>query len=366
MMELIKEIKELAEKIAAAMEIVKISRLKIEAAELEQRMAAPGFWSDQDNARQASQRAASLTAEINQWEDFQKEVAELLDIAELAAKNNDHILQAEIEVKLKALTQKFQRLELTMLFSGEYDENNAIVSIHAGTGGIDAQDWAEMLLRMYLRFAEQKNFTAKILDKVMGNEAGIKSVDVLISGRLAYGYLKAEAGVHRLVRISPFDAEKMRHTSFALVEVLPELVDWGDLVIKDEDLRIDTFRAGGHGGQSVNTTDSAVRITHLATGIVVICQNERSQKQNKEQAMKCLAAKFHEYNRAEKEEERSRIRGQFSAAAWGNQIRSYVIHPYKLVKDHRTEFETQDALAVLDGRLEDFMIAYLKVLRAKK
>ena len=267
--------------------------------------------------------------------------------------------KSDLEKKNKYLEKKYNELEFFVLLSGEYDKNNAILAIHAGAGGVDAQDWAEMLLRMFLRYCEKKGFKINIVDKSVGNEAGLKSAVVEVVGKYAYGFLKSEAGVHRLVRISPFDAEKMRHTSFALAEVLPELEDV-EVVLKDDDLRIDTFMSSGPGGQGVNTTYSAVRIVHKPTNITVTCQNERSQQQNKETALKILKSKVYQYYQAEKEEEKQQLRGEFKEAAWGNQIRSYVLHPYRLVKDHRTEFETQNIESVLDGDVDGFVDAYLK------
>ncbi len=258
------------------------------------------------------------------------------------------------------LLKQFEEMEFLLLFTEKYDINNAVVALHAGTGGTDAQDWTEMLLRMYMRYCESRGFETRILSIHSGNEAGIKKAVIEVIGMYAYGYLKSEAGVHRLVRISPYDAEKMRHTSFALVEVLPELGAVEEVVVKPDDLRVEVFRASGHGGQGVNTTDSAVRITHIPTGIVVSCQNERSQAQNKEHAMSYLRAKLRMYYETEADEERKKIRGEFSEIAWGNQIRSYVLHPYKLVKDHRTKHETADVDYVLNGGVERFVEEYLK------
>ena len=318
-------------------------------------MAAPDFWSDQRRAAELSQQAGDLRKEIAVWEGMKKELDELSELATLDG------LDEEVALKFADVQKRFADVEFRTLFSGSYDAENAIVAIHAGSGGTEANDWTEMLLRMYLRFAEKKQFRTEILSESRGEEVGFKSVMVRVTGRFAYGYLRSEAGVHRLVRISPFDAEKMRHTTFALVEVLPELEEVKDIELDMKDLRIDTFMAGGHGGQSVNTTYSAVRVVHLPTGITVNCQNERSQAQNKETAIKILKSKLHQLAMAERQKEKSDLRGEYASAEWGNQIRSYVLHPYKLVKDHRTDFETQEAQAVLDGGLDVFMEAYLRM-----
>jgi peptide chain release factor 2 len=285
----------------------------------------------------------------------------LLELAHEAIAEKAHSLEKDIEKKYNTLSAQFAKLEFFILLSGKYDERNAIVAIHAGTGGVDAQDWAAILLRMYLRFCEKRGWVMKILDKSVGNEAGIKSVTFEVIGKYAFGYLKSENGVHRLVRISPYDAEKMRHTSFALVEIIPELGELEDIKIEPKDLRIDTYLSSGHGGQSVQTTYSAVRIVHLPTNITVTCQNERSQRQNKETALKILKSKLIVLGEIEKQKEKQKIRGEFHEAAWGNQIRSYVMQPYKMVKDHRTKYETQDVNSVLDGSLDDFIESYLRM-----
>ncbi len=330
----------------------------------EAEMSKPDFWQDQDRAKSVSRLSENLKKEIKQWDDISREVAENLELAESAGKN-DAGLEKEISREAEKIEQVFSRLEFTILFSGMYDKNDAIIAIHAGTGGTEAQDWAQMLLRMIMRFAEKKGFGVKIIDETRGQEAGIKSVTAEISGEYAYGYLKSEAGVHRLVRISPFDAEKMRHTSFALIEVMPVIEEAELLPINDKDLRIDVFRSGGAGGQSVNRTDSAVRITHLPSGIVVKCQNERSQLQNKKTAMKILQAKLAELREKAKGKELTDIRGEVLEAAWGNQVRSYVLQPYKMVKDHRTDYETSDPDAVLDGDLDGFVESYLRYINKK-
>ena len=323
-------------------------------------MSSPDFWTDTQNAKLVSKQAADLRAEVLQWETFISEVEDLLEFATLSADQKDDAAEVEIAAKLETLNQQFTKLEFATLFSGEHDESTAIVSIHAGSGGTEAQDWSQMLLRMYSRFAEKKGWDVTILDESRAEDVGIKSVMIRVSGRYAYGYLKSEAGVHRLVRISPFDAEKMRHTTFALVEVIPEMDDIPDFELDPKDLRIDTYLAGGKGGQSVNTTYSAVRIVHLPTKISVACQNERSQLQNKETAMKILKAKLYQLKVEALAKKKGDLRGEYQSAEWGNQIRSYVLHPYKLVKDHRTDYETSDTEAVLDGELEPFMESYLR------
>jgi peptide chain release factor 2 len=313
-----------------------------------------------------NKRLEELKTEVGAWDKLLKEVIELEELVAEADLEDDDSIASDAQKKHKELKEKFEKLEFMVLFSSSYDKNNAILSIHAGTGGVDAQDWAEMLERMFLRFAENKNWQPVVLDRNLGNEAGIKSVTMNIGGHWAYGYLKSESGVHRLVRISPFDAEAMRHTSFALVEVIPELPETEKIVIKEEDLRIDVFRSSGPGGQSVNTTDSAVRLVHKPTNITVTCQSERSQHQNKENALKILKAKLYKLQEEEKEKKELKLRGEAQKAEWGKQIRSYVMQPYKMAKDHRTNYETQDVEGVLDGNLEPFMEAYLRWEKDKK
>ena len=335
-----------------------------EISKLEQEIARLDFWQEANRAKMISKKYEDLKKEFDQWRIFKNEIDDLSELAEAA--ENDENLAREINEKFTKAEKKFSKLEFQVLFSGPRDKNDAILSIHAGTGGVDAQDWAEILLRMYLRFCEIHGLEARIIDKSAGSEAGVKSVVVEIIGRYAYGWLRSENGVHRLVRISPFDAEKMRHTSFVLVEVLPELAEDKDLSapagigLKDSDLKIEVMRAGGHGGQSVNTTDSAVRITHLPTGIVVKCQNERSQLQNKNNAFKILKAKLLKISEEKESEEIKKIKGDYQKAEWGNQARSYVMQPYKLVKDHRTNYETPDIDRVLNGEIDDFVENYLR------
>jgi peptide chain release factor 2 len=300
------------------------------------------------------------------WSALKQEASDLLGFAKLTAEEKDSEADSEVGDTLADLQKRFDQLEFATLMDGEHDASDAIVAIHAGAGGTDAQDWAEMILRMFMRFAEKKGWQVKMLDQSAGSEAGIKSAIFSVRGRYAYGYFRAEAGVHRLVRLSPFNSDNLRQTSFALVEVLPDLGETKEIEIDAKDLRIDTFLSSGHGGQGVQTTYSAVRITHLPTGIVVSCQNERSQTQNKETALRVLKARLHAVAMAEHEEEKRQLRGEFTSAEWGNQIRSYVLHPYKMVKDHRTKHETQDTESVLDGDLEDFTEAYLKFAKTKK
>ncbi|MFA6027881.1 MAG: peptide chain release factor 2 [Patescibacteria group bacterium] len=323
------------------------TRLKI----IESEMSDPDFWKDPEQAKKTSKEHEDLSKELATWKKIQKETEDLLELAKMGE---------DVVKDYEKLLRQFEKLEFYILLGGKYDKANAVVAIHSGAGGVDAQDWAEMLLRMIIRYAERKDFNVKIIEISKGGEAGIKKAVLHIEGRYAYGYLKSENGVHRLVRISPFDAEAMRHTSFALIEVLPELEKIEDIKIKDEDLRIDVFRAGGHGGQGVNTTDSAVRIVHIPTNITVTCQNERSQHQNKATALKILASKLKLLEEAEKDEEKRKIRGEFTSVEWGSQIRSYVVHPYKMVKDHRTKYEESDPNAVLDGKLEGFVEAFLR------
>jgi peptide chain release factor 2 len=335
-----------------------LSNKKSQLVDLETRIADPGFWNNSSEARTISKKYEDIKSEVETWSMLKQETDELIGLAELS--DNDSDLEEEIEIKFQKLLTGFNKLEFSVLFSDSRDQEDALLSIHAGTGGVDAQDWTDILLRMYLKFCQAHNLDVKIIDKTPGAEAGIKSVVIEIAGKNAYGWLKSENGVHRLVRISPFDGEGLRHTSFALVEVLPEMDDVTEVELNDDDLRIDVMRAGGHGGQSVNTTDSAVRITHLPTGLVVRCQNERSQLQNKNNALKILKSKLLKFYEAEEEKKIQKIKGEYMAAEWGNQVRSYVMQPYKLVKDHRTSYETQEVDKVLDGNLDDFVEEYLR------
>ena len=325
--------------------------------ELEDEASQSSFWDDHEKATDKMKKLENFKEVVEKIDGLEDKIDYLLEISEISENKED--FQA-IEIQFLSLEKAIEELEFKTLLGGKYDSENAIVAIHAGAGGVDAQDWAEMLLRMYLRYGENNNFKTAILDESRGSEAGIKSVTFEIKGEYAYGYLKCEAGTHRLVRLSPFNADNLRQTSFALVEVLPVVENKNDFEIQEGDLKIDTFRSSGAGGQSVNTTDSAVRITHVPTGIVASCQNERSQAQNKEQAMKILRAKLSQEKIKEIEKEKKELRGEYHSAEWGNQIRSYVLHPYKMVKDHRTKYEETDAEKILDGNIDNFIRAFLE------
>jgi peptide chain release factor 2 len=300
---------------------------------------------------------SALRDEVESWRKHGGHLNDLLDLARL----NDESLRAELEPEVEKLEADLEKKGFAAMLSGPYDHDDAILAIHAGAGGTDSQDWAGMLERMYLRWAEDQGFTAEILDMTPGEEAGVKSVTIAVGGQYAFGYLRSEKGVHRLVRLSPFDAAHRRHTSFALIEVLPQVsMEEANIEINPGDIKMDVFRSSGAGGQNVQKNATAVRLTHLPTGIVVTCQNERSQNQNREFAMKILRARLLEIRQAEREEERAVLRGEYTKAEWGSQIRSYVLHPYQMVKDHRTDFEAGNTQAVLDGDLNRFMEAYLK------
>ena len=299
----------------------------------------------------------SIKGEVESWRGFSRRVNDALELAQLG----DESLRADLETELSALESDLEKRSFTTMLLGKFDRDPAILAIHAGAGGTDSQDWAAMLERMYLRWAEERGFGTEILDITEGEEAGIKSVTISVNGEYAFGYLRSEKGVHRLVRLSPFDAAHRRHTSFALVEVLPQVaMDDAEIEIDPSDIKMDVYRSSGAGGQNVQKNATAVRITHIPTGIVVTCQNERSQTQNREFAMRILRARLLELRQAEKEEERAVLRGEYTKAEWGSQIRSYVLHPYQMVKDHRTEYESGNTQAVLDGSLDEFMEAYLR------
>jgi peptide chain release factor 2 len=300
---------------------------------------------------------SGLRDEVESWNSLKQQIHDLTELAKLG----DESLRADLETEIQTLETDLEKRSFAAMLSGPYDHDGAILAIHAGAGGTDSQDWAEMLQRMYLRWAEDNGFEAEILDSTPGEEAGIKSVTIAVSGRYAFGYLRSEKGVHRLVRLSPFDAAHRRHTSFALVEVLPQVsMDEADVEINPGDVKMDVFRSSGAGGQNVQKNATAVRLTHIPTGIVVTCQNERSQTQNRDFAMRILRARLLELKTAEREEERAVLRGEYTKAEWGSQIRSYVLHPYQMVKDHRTDFQSGNAQAILDGDLDGFMEAYLR------
>jgi peptide chain release factor 2 len=301
-------------------------------------------------------KMASLDGELKDWEHLRQRLADAQELAELG----DESIREELEAEVEAISQEIEQKEFDAMLSGKYDRGDALLAIHAGAGGNDAQDWAEMVQRMYLRWAEKRGFETEILDLTPGEEAGIKSTTISVTGPYAYGYLKSEKGVHRLVRISPFDSSSRRHTSFVLVEVLPQVEDDSSIQINPNDLRIDTYRSAGAGGQNVQKNDTAVRITHLPTGIVASCQNERSQTQNREMALKVLKARLLEIKQQERKEKIEELRGEYQKAEWGSQIRSYVLHPYHLVKDHRTDHEMGNTEAVLDGDLDPFIESYLR------
>jgi peptide chain release factor 2 len=335
--------------------------LTARAAELEAAMGAPGFWDDQAEAARISQEHARTTRRLDRYERLEREVEDARELYEL-----DPSLEGELAAQLAPVRAELDRLQEDALFNGQYDGGDAVVSINAGTGGTDAQDWAEMLLRMYLRWCDDRGFKAELVEASPGEEAGLKSATFTVRGENAYGVLKAERGVHRLVRLSPFDAAHRRHTAFAQVVVAPLLPEDDAVEIDENDLRIDTYRASGAGGQHVNKTDSAVRITHLPTGIVVQCQNERSQTSNKATALRILRARLAELQEEQREAELARERGAAQDIGFGSQIRSYVLHPYQLVKDHRTDFEVGNTQGVLDGGLDGFVHAYLLAKAAGK
>lgn len=323
-------------------------------------MTEPGFWDHQQEAQKVIDEVNGLKESVNRFNDLSESYENLEVSYELVKEEDDAELKADLDQGIRTLTDKLNQFELAMLLSEPYDKNNAILELHPGAGGTESQDWAEMLLRMYTRWADERGFQTQTMDYLPGEEAGVKSVTLLIKGYNAYGYLKSEKGVHRLVRISPFDSSGRRHTSFVSCEVTPEMDDDVEVDIRGEDLKIDTYRSSGAGGQHVNTTDSAVRITHLPTNIVVTCQAERSQLKNRAQAMKMLKAKLHKAKLEEQQAEMAEVRGEQKEIGWGSQIRSYVFHPYNMVKDHRTNKETGNVQAVMDGGIDVFIDAYLR------
>ncbi len=326
----------------------------------EEKMSAPDFWDDNEKAQAVIAEMNAVKGSVDQYAKLQQDYDDALMMAELADEEGDEELATEIGNSVVAIVGKLEEFELQLLLNQPYDKMNAILELHPGAGGTESQDWGQMLLRMYTRWAEKRGFKVEVLDYLPGDEAGIKSVTLSIKGHNAYGYLKAEKGVHRLVRISPFDSSGRRHTSFVSCDVVPEIDDTIEIDIRTEDLKIDTYRASGAGGQHINTTDSAVRITHIPTGVVVTCQNERSQIKNRERAMTMLRSKLYERKIEEQKKELDEIRGDQSDISWGSQIRSYVFHPYSMVKDHRTSVETGNTGAVMDGDLDAFIDGYLR------
>ncbi|EHT9925112.1 peptide chain release factor 2 [Listeria monocytogenes] len=337
-----------------------LDSMEVRIAELEDQMLDPNFWNDQQAAQKVINESNGYKETYQAFHALEEEQESMGISLELLKEEADEDLQEELEKDIKAYMATISEFELKLMLSDPYDKNNAILELHPGAGGTESQDWGSMLLRMYQRWSEKKGFKVEMLDYQAGDEAGIKSVTLLIKGHNAYGYLKAEKGVHRLVRISPFDSSGRRHTSFVSVDVMPELDDDIEIEVRTEDLKIDTYRATGAGGQHINTTDSAVRMTHIPSGIVVTCQSERSQLKNREQAMKMLKTKLYQKEQEEKERELAEIRGEQKEIGWGSQIRSYVFHPYSMVKDHRTNYETGNIQAVMDGDLDDFINAYLR------
>lgn len=337
--------------------IFDLSAKKIELNSLRLESAEQEFWNKPDSAQKVMKRISQLEDQINEWDEIAIEIDGLRSLLEM----DDGSLTEELEASVTKLESILAEKEITILLSGQYDQGNALLAIHAGAGGTDSQDWAAMLERMYLRWAELRGYKTEILDRTAGEEAGLKSVTISVQGKLAYGYLRCEKGVHRLVRLSPFDAAHRRHTSFALVEVLPEIEDNDEIIIRPEDIEIEVYKSSGAGGQNVQKNMTAVRIIHLATGLVVTCQNERSQTQNRESALKVLRSRLFEIQQQERNEEVSELKGEFKKVEWGSQIRSYVLHPYQMVKDHRSNYETANTQAVLDGHIDGFIEAYLKM-----
>ena len=342
-------------------ESIDIDSLRQEEKKITEKTMQPGFWDDSDQAQKVIKKQNFYKDKIDTYDQLLEDIEEAQVMMDLMEEEDDFDLYENFQNQVTSIEKRTKDFELTTLLTGEYDESAAIVSIHAGAGGTEAQDWADMLFRMYRRYGEQRGYKVEVLDLLQEDEAGIKSVTMRMSGPHAYGYLKAEKGVHRLVRISPFDAAKKRHTSFSSVDVYPELDEDLEVDIRDEDLKIDTYRSSGAGGQHVNTTDSAVRITHIPTGIVVQCQNERSQIQNREQAMNMLKAKLIALAEEEQKEKIDDLQGNYAQIAWGSQIRSYVFQPYTMVKDHRTGVEMGDVNRVMDGDLDPFINAYLQM-----
>ncbi len=362
MQDLTEQIASNKQKIEELVRNVGLDRLRASLAEVQNEAQKPDLWDDRENAQKILKQVNDLQDEISGWENLRARINDALELSQL----NDETLRPELEQEVTLLNKEVEQKELTTLLSGKYDMGNAILAIHAGAGGTEAHDWASILQRMFLRWAEDHRYSCEIMDFTPGEEAGTKSITINVSGKYAYGNLKSEKGTHRLVRLSPFDSAHRRHTSFAMVEVLPEAVDDNEIEIPPEDIRIDVFKSSGAGGQNVQKNSTAVRLLHIPTGIIVTCQNERSQTQNRENAMKVLRSRLLDLKHQEQEKELGELRGEYVKAEWGSQIRSYVLHPYQMVKDHRTEYEVGNAQMVLDGGLDGFIEAYLKYLRAPK
>ena len=333
-----------------------LPKIKTELHEIQNKSEDPDLWNDRENAQRVMKSLADLREEVEIWDRLQQNIQDALELAEF----EDPALRADLEKIIDEIESELSRRELSVMLAGPYDKGNAILTINSGAGGVDSQDWAMMLERMYLRWAERHAFEVEILDRNEGDEAGIKTVTMSVNGRYAYGYLRAEKGVHRLVRLSPFDAAHRRHTSFAQVQVLPEIDDDNTIVINPEDLRIDVYRSSGAGGQNVQKNSTAIRLLHIPTGIIVTCQNERSQMQNRENALRVLRSRLYEIAEEERQKELAGLRGEYQKTEWGSQIRSYVLHPYQMVKDHRTEYEVGNAQGVLEGDLDGLIEAFLK------
>lgn len=355
------KIKDMRAEMTRAYESINPQKLKERIAELEAVQNADGFWDDAENAKKVSKEISQLQSKIEKFERMLAKIDDTLDMVDIVELEASEEEDASLVASVNELASQVESLSLATLLSGKYDSLNAILTLHAGAGGTEAQDWCSMLYRMYTRYVERAGWACTELDYLAGDEAGVKSVTFRVEGDNAYGYLKAEKGVHRLVRISPFDANARRHTSFASLEVMPEIIDTSEIEIRPEDLKVDTYRSSGAGGQHVNKTESAIRITHIPTGIIVACQNERSQIQNREVAMQMLRSKLIEKREREREEEAAAISGQLKKIEWGSQIRSYVFCPYTMVKDHRTNYETGNVQAVMDGDIEGFINEYLKL-----
>ncbi|MDI9483524.1 MAG: peptide chain release factor 2 [Bacillota bacterium] len=359
------QIKELLESILELGIHFDVPALEKELAELDRKAQEPDFWNDMDNSQRILQQSKSIREKLNDYISLENDCHDLLTLVELGLEEKDESLLSEVQENFDDLSKRFEKLKLKTLLNGEYDRNDAILTLHAGAGGTEAMDWVQMLFRMYSRWAENNGFKTRVLDFLEGDEAGIKSITVEVTGENAYGFLKSEKGVHRLVRISPFDSSGRRHTSFASMDVVPVMDESIEIDINPDDIKMDVYRSSGAGGQHVNKTSSAVRITHLPTGIVVSCQNERSQHQNRETAMKILYAKLLEIKEIEKQQKISALKGEQMDIAWGSQIRSYVFCPYTMVKDHRTGYEEGNIQKVMDGEIDEFISAYL-ALSAKK